>query len=82
MSCKFYVAVPVALTGVMIWWCYGNRRVGLWTAGLALAYLLLAFFVIRPWFTTEQTSLDHRNLAYLSYYFDHLELIWDTWASS
>lgn len=79
VSCKFYVAAPVALLGGLSWWQYGNRKVGLWTLGLALAYGLLAFLVIRPFFTTEQTSEAHRGLNYVSFYFGQFQAVLQTW---
>ncbi|NJN53473.1 MAG: DUF2079 domain-containing protein [Anaerolineae bacterium] len=47
LSCKFYVAVPVAALGVVIW-LQGQRRAGLLTALLAVVWGVVAFLVIRP----------------------------------
>jgi uncharacterized membrane protein len=78
LSCKFYVAAPVALLGLLVWWCYGERRAGLLTIGAGLAYGLLAFFVIRPLFTTAETSSLHRGANYLAFYFGQAELLLQT----
>ncbi|NJN17841.1 MAG: DUF2079 domain-containing protein [Oscillochloris sp.] len=73
MSCKFYVAGPVGLAGLVFWWNRGERRVGLTTFLAALGYGLLAFFVIRPLFTTAITSTTHTGLNYLSFYFGAID---------
>lgn len=75
LSCKFYVAAPVALMGLVIWrWGPPDqRRAGLITAAVACAYGAAAFFVIRPLFTTAETSSAHRGLSYLSFYFGRLQ---------
>lgn len=81
VSCKFYVALPVALLGLLIWRYHGEKRVGLVTFGVAVAYGLLAFFVIRPLFTTAQTSEVHRGLNYITFYFGQFfHDIADTWS--
>lgn len=69
LSCKVYVALPIALIGVMAWWIYGERRVGLLTLGSAIIYGLVAFLVIRPLFTTAQTPQAQSGLNYLTFYF-------------
>lgn len=79
LSCKFYVALPVAVLGMLIWWQYGERRIGLLTTGAALAYGMLAFLVIRPLFTTTATSSVHRGFNYLSFYFGQWQEILLTW---
>ncbi|NJM06337.1 DUF2079 domain-containing protein, partial [Candidatus Gracilibacteria bacterium] len=73
LSCKFYVAVPVAILGLVIWRYDGQRRVGLLTTAAAGAYAVLAFFVIRPLFTTATTSAAHRGLNYVSFYFGQFQ---------
>lgn len=75
LSCKFYVAAPVALLGLLVWWCYGERRVGLLTLVAGLGYGLLAFLVIRPLFTTAETSSLHRGGNYLGFYFGQVGLL-------
>lgn len=73
ISCKFYVAAPVGLAGLVAWRAYGARRAGLITFFAALAYGLVAFLVIRPLFTTASTSAAHSGLNYLSFYFGQLD---------
>jgi uncharacterized membrane protein len=78
LLCKFYVALPVFLLGLLIGWRDGFWRVALFTCAGAAIYGTLAFFVIRPAFTTETTSSAHRGLNYLVFYFGQLSVIWDT----
>lgn len=79
LSCKFYVTLPVALMGPLIWWQYGARRVGLLTTATALGYGALAFLVIRPFFTTVETSEIHRGMNYISFYFGQMQTVLETW---
>lgn len=72
LSCKFYVALPVTLLGLLVWWCYGERRAGALTALAGVAYGLVAFLLIRPLFTTGETSSLHRGGNYLAFYFGQL----------
>lgn len=78
LSCKFYVAAPVVVLGLVIWWCYGERRAALLTSLSGIAYGLFAFLVIRPLFTTAETSSIHREWNYLSFYFGQLNLLAQT----
>ncbi len=78
LSAKFYVAAPVAVLGLLIWWIYGERRVALFTSLIGFGYGLLAFFVIRPLFTTTTTSEAHRGLSYISYYFGQFSELFAT----
>jgi uncharacterized membrane protein len=78
LSCKFYVAVPLAMLGLVIWIVSGQRRVGLITTAVAILYALFAFFVVRPAFTTATTSAAHRGLNYLSFYFGQFQEILTT----
>lgn len=73
LSCKVYVALPVMLMGLPIWWRYRNRRVALLTTSAGVMYGFLAFFVIRPLFTTSQTSDLHRGIHYFSFYFNQFQ---------
>jgi uncharacterized membrane protein len=69
LSCKFYVALPVALLG-LVWWRYrGERRVGLalWAAGTL--YGAVAFFVVRPLFGGASAAAQPNGASYLSFYF-------------
>lgn len=75
LSCKFHVAAPVAVLGLIVWWCYGERRVGCLTLLAGVGYGLVAFFVIRPLFTTPETSSLHRGGNYLTFYFGQLDLL-------
>ena len=72
LSCKFYVALPVLLLGGLIWWQYGERKIAVWTAVIGLTYGIITFLVIRPLFTTEETSQVHRGLNYITYYFGQI----------
>jgi uncharacterized membrane protein len=73
LSCKFYVAAPVAALGFVLWLRPETRRAGLATGATAVLYGLLAFFVIRPLFTTETTASVHAGGNYISYYFGALD---------
>jgi uncharacterized membrane protein len=79
LSCKVYVALPVAVLGPVIWWYYGERRAALFTGIGAVLYGVLAFLVLRPFFTTGQTSEAHRGLNYVSFYFGQGQELVRTW---
>lgn len=79
LSCKFYVALPVAVLGLLIWWRYDERRIGLITLIGGVMYGAVAFLVIRPLFTTAATSDVHRGLNYITFYFGRLHEIVATW---
>ncbi len=79
LSCKFYVAAPVTLLGWVIWRSYGLRRAALITSGAGAAYGALAFFVIRPLFSTAQTSSAHRGLEYITFYFGQFSELLTSW---
>ncbi len=79
LSCKFYVALPVAVLGLLIWWLYGERGIGWITSISAMVYGAVAFLVIRPLFTTAATSDVHRGLNYITFYFGRLQEIAATW---
>ncbi len=72
LACKFYVAIPVAALGVVIWWC-GDRRAGAITTAAAGVYGAIAFGIIRPFFTTASTAQTHRGMNYLLYYFGQVD---------
>ncbi len=55
LICKFYVAVPVGVMGIALWW-RGQRWAGVATAVSAAAWLFFAFFVMRPLFAPEVTA--------------------------
>jgi uncharacterized membrane protein len=73
LACKFYIAAPVAALGPLIWWHYRARRAAILTSLAALLYGLCAFLLIRPLFTTGQTSEVHRGLNYVSFYFGQFD---------
>jgi uncharacterized membrane protein len=50
LSCKFYVALPVATLGIVLW-LQRKRRVGVVTFLLATVWGGIAYFIIRPLFT-------------------------------
>jgi len=68
LSCKFYVALPVATMGFLLWWS-GERRVGLITLSIGVVYGAVAFLIIRLLFTTTQTPELHSGFNYLLFYF-------------
>lgn len=75
LMCKFYVAVPVAVLGGLVWWRYGERKAALLTTGAAVMYGAFAFGVVRPLFTTASTAQTHRGLQYLWYYFGQTDML-------
>jgi hypothetical protein len=78
LSCKFYVAAPVAVLGLVVWW-EGDRRAGMLTALAGLLYGAVAFGIIRPLFTTPETSTGHRNLSYVQFYFGQIQDLLASW---
>jgi uncharacterized membrane protein len=88
LSCKFYVALPVAGIGAVLF-LWGQtagtsakqqeRRVGLLTSLLAICYGAVAFLVIRPLFATPGLAgMDKTSGWYLTHYFGELTEIWAT----
>jgi len=73
LSCKFYIAALVAGLGALLFLRPDTRRAGLLTGLAGAGYGLLAFFVIRPLFTTETTAQTHRGLSYISFYFGQID---------
>ena len=74
LSCKFYVAVPVAALGVILW-LQGRRRIGLITTLVAIAWFGLAFGVIRPFFAPpEAVQVEATAASYIGYYFRQMNL--------
>jgi uncharacterized membrane protein len=78
LLCKVYVAVAVALLGVLLWRMCGMRRAGLLTMAAGLGYGALAFFVIRPLFATADMVETQRGLSYVTFYFGRMHEILDT----
>lgn len=69
LACKFYIAVPLAVLGLVLW-LEGERRVGALTVGAACAGALLALGWIRPAFAPPQAAKSHATfLSYLRFYF-------------
>ena len=56
LSCKFYVAAPVAALGVVLWF-KGERRAGLATSLAAIGYGLIAFLAIRAAFAPPDAEV-------------------------
>jgi uncharacterized membrane protein len=78
LSCKFYVAVPVAALGGLLW-LQGERRVGMVTAVLGVVWGLIAFVFIRPIFAPpEAVEIISGAANYISYYFGQLDQISDS----
>lgn len=88
LSCKFYVALPLAGMGLyLILWEQERfsgekttlRTVGIATIGVAGAYGALAFLVVRPLFATHDTlGFSQTTGWYVSHYFGDLMAIVDT----
>ncbi|MCB8929074.1 MAG: DUF2079 domain-containing protein [Ardenticatenaceae bacterium] len=71
LSCKFYVAAPVAALGAVLW-LKGERRAGLATSLAAIGYGLIAFFAIRAAFAppaaevAQAVNVQSSTLGYLT----------------
>jgi uncharacterized membrane protein len=77
LICKFYVAAPVALLGLCLWF-WGDKKLGRATFILGIAYGLVAFLLIRPFFSTGETPEAQRGLNYISFYFGQFAELWAT----
>ncbi len=77
LMCKFYVAAPVALLGACLWF-WGEKKIGRATFLLGLGYGLVAFLLIRPFFSTGETPEAQRGLNYISFYFGQFAELWAT----
>jgi uncharacterized membrane protein len=75
LSCKFYVALPVAGIGFYAFVWGGQRKAGLWTMAIAVLYGIVTFFIIRPMFAMSDAS---PTGSYMSFYFGQLGQIWAT----
>lgn len=74
LSCKFYVAVPVAALGIVLW-LQGRRRIGFNTALTAVVWIGLALIVIRPLFAPpEAVQVEATIASYFNYYFSQMNL--------
>ncbi|MCB8983578.1 MAG: DUF2079 domain-containing protein [Ardenticatenaceae bacterium] len=70
LSCKFYVAIPVATVGIILWW-QGERKAGLLTFLVSAGWGCTAFFLIRPLFASPEAAQTGASIDYyLSYYFN------------
>ncbi|NJN17834.1 MAG: DUF2079 domain-containing protein [Oscillochloris sp.] len=78
-SCKFYVAGPLGLIGLIAWWQYGERRIGLTIFLSALAYGLFTFLIIRPLFDTRFDTTSGTSLYYINYYFGQIATVAESW---
>lgn len=77
LSCKFYIAAPVAALGFVGWW-QGQRRLGLATIALGVTWGIVTFFLLRPLFAPAGETSAATSSGYLSYYFGQFELIRQT----
>jgi uncharacterized membrane protein len=81
LCCKFYVAVPVGALGVIVY-LQGNRRAGIATSVVAVAWGLIVYGVIRPLFAPPQVSGLQQATAggYFTFYFgDLLSSLGSSW---
>lgn len=72
LSCKFYVAAPVAVLGAILLLQPETRKVGFWTGVAAVVYGLFAFVLIRRFFAPDSigaTATSGSVMAYIDYYF-------------
>ncbi|MBN1260349.1 MAG: DUF2079 domain-containing protein, partial [Anaerolineae bacterium] len=75
LLCKFYVAAPVAILGILLL-LDRERRAGLIIFGMACLYGALAFLVIRPLAATAgaaDTPAQASILGYLRFYFGRVQ---------
>lgn len=82
LSCKFYVAAPVAALGVVLWF-KGERRAGVATALAAILWGAIAFFAIRSAFAPPaEVAAEAVNVqaSAAGYFFNRFQLgyVWDT----
>jgi uncharacterized membrane protein len=72
LSCKVYVAVPVATLGLVLW-KKGEARVGKIMITAALAWFLALLVIVRPYFALPSTvEPAGTGAAYLQMYFGQL----------
>jgi uncharacterized membrane protein len=76
LACKFYVAIPVAVLGALLWW-RGERTLGQATLLVSLFWGALAFLVVRPLFAPQDlaqaSALKATTASYLDFYFGPLD---------
>ncbi|PDW03239.1 DUF2079 domain-containing protein, partial [Candidatus Viridilinea mediisalina] len=75
LSCKFYVAVPVAGIGAYLWLWGGQRRVGAWTMVVAVAYGAFVFLGVRPLFAVASSTTTQTGMDYISFYYGEIFLV-------
>ncbi|NNJ10630.1 DUF2079 domain-containing protein [Chloroflexales bacterium ZM16-3] len=68
LSCKMYIALPIAGIGAYLFLWGGQRRAGLITAAAGLIYGALAFLVVREIFKTPGLAGSAAG-SYISHYF-------------
>lgn len=69
LSCKFYVALPVCILGIILHFT-GERRIGMVTAVSAVLWAGLTLLIIRPYFALQDVNLVHSTLTgYVGHYF-------------
>lgn len=78
LSCKFYLAAPVAGIGAYAYLWGGQRRAGALTVAAAAIYGALAFLVVRPLFAGPSVGVAQASQGYLAYYFGRLGEIRDS----
>jgi uncharacterized membrane protein len=84
LSCKFYVAVPVAGIGAYAYLWGQQKRVGVLTVIAAVTYGAVVFFLLRPLFYvsagTGSAVASSGSLAsgYISHYFGNFAELWAT----
>jgi uncharacterized membrane protein len=79
LTCKVYVAAPVAGIGAYLWLWGGQRRAGTWTMIVAVTYGAVVFFGLRQLFVVTPT-VTAQILAtnYINFYFGAPQQIWLT----
>ncbi|PDV98647.1 DUF2079 domain-containing protein, partial [Candidatus Viridilinea mediisalina] len=74
LSCKVYVAAPVAGIGAYLWLWGGDRRVGFWTMVAAVVYGGVVFFGVREFFADSQV-VGAAATSYVNHYYGDLGAI-------
>jgi len=82
LSCKFYVAVPVASIGGWLFLWGKEKQRGVFTFLLAGLWGSFTFLVLRPWLTpSEAVVAQSSTLGYLRFYFGQFwEGLAQTWS--
>ncbi|MCP4418023.1 MAG: DUF2079 domain-containing protein [Chloroflexi bacterium] len=76
LSCKFYVAAPVAALGAVLW-LQGERRAGIATTLTATMWGLIAFFAIRAHFAPPAAAVAQAvnvQSSTLGYFFNRFQI--------